>query len=141
MGFLAIFLLVIFVISAILLIVLVLVQDDQGEGLGSFLGGGSSSAFGSGSNKVLTKFTSVVAAIFIFCSFGLAWVNKTPETGDVVGAARRETVKETSDWWNTKAEESVVPSLQTGTQQTETQAVQSTQSTENTQPTNSQPAQ
>ncbi len=127
MGFLAIFLLVIFVISAILLIVLVLVQDDQGEGLGSFLGGGSSSAFGSGANKVLTKFTSVVGAVFIFCSLGLAWVNKTPETGDVIGAARRETVTETSDWWNTKADESVLPNPQTDIQ--------------TVQPTDSQPAQ
>jgi len=104
MGFLGIFLLVIFVISAILLIILVLVQDEQGEGLGSFLGGGSGSAFGSGANKVMSRFTGIVGAVFIICSLGLAWVNRTPETGDVVGAARRETVKETSDWWNTTTE-------------------------------------
>jgi preprotein translocase subunit SecG len=101
MALLGIILLVLFVLSAILLIVLVLLQDDQGEGLGGLFGGGSSAAFGSRSGNVLTRFTSILGAIFLTCSFGLAWVNKTPESGDVLGVARRERLKDAEEftWW------------------------------------------
>ena len=99
MDILNIILIVIFVLSSILLIILVLLQDEQGEGLGGLFGGGSSTAFGSRSGNVLTKFTSILGAIFLVCSFGLAWINKTPEKGDVLGAARRETTQESQEWW------------------------------------------
>jgi len=116
MAILGIVLLVVFIISALLLVILVLLQDEQGEGIGGLFGGGSSSAFGSRSGTVLTKFTSILGAVFLACSFGLAWVNKTPEAGDVLGAARREQVKEESEfnWWEMEetqgsAEEAIAP--------------------------------
>lgn len=115
MALLGIILLVIFIISAILLIIIVLLQDDQGEGIGGLFGGGSSTAFGSRSGNVLTKFTSILGAIFMVCSFGLAWVNKSPEKGDVLGAARREAVSEKGEynWWDTEEQfEAVQPSTQ-----------------------------
>jgi preprotein translocase subunit SecG len=101
MGLLGILLLIVFVIASLLLIVIVLIQDDQGEGLGGLFGGGSTTPFGSRSGNILTKFTAVLAGVFLACSFILAWINKTPETGDVLGAARRgaaleETVEQ---WW------------------------------------------
>jgi preprotein translocase subunit SecG len=101
MSILGILLLVIFSIASLLLIVIVLMQDEQGEGLGGLFGGGSATPFGSRSGNVLTKLTSILAGIFLVGSFALAWVNKTPETGDVLGAARRggaveQTVEE---WW------------------------------------------
>ena len=101
MGVLGILLLVIFVIASLLLIVVVLLQDDQGEGLGGLFGGGSSTAFGSRSGNILTRFTAVLAAIFQVCSFILAWINKTPDTGDVLGAARRGAAAQQSvdEWW------------------------------------------
>ncbi|MFP4364284.1 MAG: preprotein translocase subunit SecG [Spirochaetia bacterium] len=101
MSILGILLLVLFIISAILLIFLVLIQDDQGEGLGGlFGGGGSSTAFGSRSGNILTRFTSILAAIFLLSSFGLAWLNRSPEEGDVVGAARRAGAEERQlEWW------------------------------------------
>ena len=114
MALLGIVLLVIFIISAILLIIIVLLQDEQGEGIGGLFGGGSSTAFGSRSGNVLTKFTSILGAIFLVCSFGLAWVNKTPETGDVLGAARREAAREKGEfnWWETEEQfEAVQPEV------------------------------
>jgi protein translocase SecG subunit len=70
-------LLIVFVISAILLVLIVLVQDDQGEGLGGIFGGGSSTAFGSRSGNILTKVTSVIAAIFFIIAFMFAWINRS----------------------------------------------------------------
>jgi preprotein translocase subunit SecG len=101
MGILGIVLLVIFLLSAVLLIVLVLMQDEQGEGLGGLFGGGSSTTFGSRSGNILTKFTGILGAIFLTCSFGLAWINRTQEEGDVIGAARKRQAEETKieAWW------------------------------------------
>lgn len=93
-------LLVVFIISSILLIIIVMMQDDQGEGLGGIFGGGSTSAFGSRSGNILTKTTSIIGAVFIISSFGLTWVNRTPEKGDVLGAAREQVSKTTEEWWN-----------------------------------------
>ena len=101
MGILGIVLLVIFLLSAVLLIIIVLMQDEQGEGLGGLFGGGSTTTFGSRSGNVLTKFTGILGAVFLVCSFGLAWVNRTQEEGDVIGAARKRQAEETrvEAWW------------------------------------------
>lgn len=119
MAILGIIFLTLFIISAILLIIFILLQDEQGEGIGGLFGGGSSSAFGSRSGNVLTKFTSILAAIFLTCSFGLAWVNRTSESGDVIGAARREKLKEQGqfNWWEDTESN---PSPEAGTQPGET---------------------
>ncbi len=93
-------LLVIFIISAILLVIIVMMQDEQGEGLGGIFGGGSSAAFGSRSGNILTKTTSIIAAVFMMSSFGLTWVNRTPERGDVLGTAREGLSQSTKEWWN-----------------------------------------
>jgi preprotein translocase subunit SecG len=101
MGLLGILLLILFILASLLLITLVLIQDEQGEGLGGIFGGGSTTPFGSRSGNVLSKFTAILGAVFLFCAFGLAWINKTPESGDVLGAARRGAGSEISveEWW------------------------------------------
>ena len=96
MGLISVVLLVILIVSAVLLVLVVLVQDDQGEGLGGIFGGGSTTPFGSRSGNVLTRFTAILAAVFLFCIFGIAWVNKTPEAGNVIGRARAESLQGTS---------------------------------------------
>ncbi len=101
MGIISVLLIVIFIITAILLVVVVLIQDEQGEGLGGLFGGGSSTPFGSRSGNVLTRFTSILGAVFLFCSFGIAWVNRTPQSGDVLGAAKREEAQTAKEWWLT----------------------------------------
>jgi len=101
MGIIGIILLVILVISSVLLVLVVLVQDDQGEGIGGIFGGGSSSAFGSRSGNVLTRFTAALAAIFLVTCFGMAWLNRTPAGGNVVSKARQEALSGTDkqSWW------------------------------------------
>ena len=101
MGLISVVLLVNLIISAVLLVLVVLVQDDQGEGLGGIFGGGSTTPFGSRSGNVLTRFTAILAAVFLFCIFGIAWINKTPEVGNVVGRARAESMQggQQQNWW------------------------------------------
>lgn len=106
MGFLGILLLIFFLISAVLLVLIVLVQDEGGDGLGGIFGGGGASQVGNRSGNILTKTTSVLGAIFLLSSFGLAWLNRTPETGNVEGAARQLEAQEEGsvNWWETEAE-------------------------------------
>jgi len=99
MGIISVLLIVIFIITAILLVVVILLQDEQGEGLGGLFGGGSSTPFGSRSGNILTRFTSILGAVFLFCSFGIAWVNRSPLSGDVLGAAKRQEAQTAQEWW------------------------------------------
>jgi len=89
MAILSVVLLVFFVIVAILLVLLVLIQNEEGDSLGGIFAGGSSSAFGSRSGNVLTRTTTVLGALFLIISLGLALLNRTPG-GTGVEAAGRE---------------------------------------------------
>ena len=100
MGILGIILLVIFVITALLLIFMVLIQDDQGDGIGGLFGGSSSSAFGSTAGNVLTRFTTILGAIFLITSLSLAWINRSGAEGDLAKTARTQSAAESTDWWN-----------------------------------------
>ena len=88
MAILSIVLLVFFVIIAVLLILLVLVQNEEGDSLGGIFAGGSSSAFGSRSGNVLTRATTVLGALFLVISLGLALLNRTPGGSGVEEAGR-----------------------------------------------------
>lgn len=107
MGLLSIVLLVFFAIAALLMILVIMLQDDQGEGIGGLFGGGSSSAFGSRSGNILTRFTTILGAIFIVGAFALAWLNRTPESTDILEKARLEQVQqaEESNWWVERIQE------------------------------------
>jgi len=78
MGILSVVLLVFFVITAVLLVLLVLIQNEEGDSLGGIFAGGSGSAFGSRSGNVLTRATSVLGALFLVISLGLALLSRTP---------------------------------------------------------------
>lgn len=102
MDIFTILLLIIFVISAILLTLIVLIQDEGGEGLGGIFGGGANAQIGNRSGNILTRITSIMGAVFLLTSFGLAWLNRTPDTGDVEAAARRieaQTGTAAVEWW------------------------------------------
>jgi preprotein translocase subunit SecG len=107
MGLLSIILLVIFAIAALIMILVIMLQDDQGEGIGGLFGGGSTTPFGSRSGNILTRFTSILGAIFVVGAFALAWLNRSPETTDIVEKARLERIQEAeqSNWWVERIEE------------------------------------
>jgi len=108
MTILSTVLLVFFVIVAILLVLLVLIQNEEGDSLGGIFAGGSSSAFGSRSGNVLTRTTTVLGALFLIISLGLALLNRTPGGTGVEAAGRELSSESTSTNW---LEEELNPQL------------------------------
>ena len=99
MGIVGILLLVVFVITAILLILLVLVQNEDGDSLGGIFAGGSASAFGSRSGNVLTKATTVLGALFLILSLGMALLNRSTGLSGVEAAGREQSAGQENNWW------------------------------------------
>ena len=101
MAIVSILILVVFVVSALLLMAVVLIQDDQGGGIGAMFGGGAGTPFGARTGNVMTRLTSILAVIFLAAAFTLAWINRTPDAGNVIGRARAERMSsmERTDWW------------------------------------------
>ena len=99
MGVLSIVLLVFFVIIAILLVLLVLIQNSEGDSLGGIFAGGSGSAFGSRSGNVLTRSTSILGALFLVVSLGLALLARTPSGAGVEEEGRLIQTEQTGSNW------------------------------------------
>ena len=99
MTILGIVLLVFFVITAIMLILLVLVQDPEGDGMGGLFAGGSGTAFGSRSGNVLTKTTTVLGTMFLVVSLGLAIMNRSPMGTGVEAAGRQLVPQDGTEWF------------------------------------------
>jgi len=99
MSIFGIIMLVFFVIVAILLILLVLVQGEEGDSLGGIFAGGSGTAFGSRSGNVLTRVTTVLGALFLIVSFGLALANRTPSGSGVEAAGRALSPEAGTNWF------------------------------------------
>lgn len=65
----------VFVLAAILLVVIILIQEGKGGGLGDAFGGAGQQTFGVGA-KGITKFTAAVAAVFLVTAVAIHLVNK-----------------------------------------------------------------
>jgi preprotein translocase subunit SecG len=63
-----------FFIVAVLMMIIILIQPGSSGGLG-FIGGGSQSAFGTQTGNVMTKLTTVLAALFFISAFVLGYLN------------------------------------------------------------------
>ena len=85
---------IVFAITSVVLVLIVLIQDEGGEGFGGIFGGGSTTPFGSRSGNVLTKFTSILAALFILICVVLGLINKSAE---IEGSINLEAGAETED--------------------------------------------
>ncbi|MDR1893639.1 MAG: preprotein translocase subunit SecG [Spirochaetales bacterium] len=97
MAVIGIILMVLFTIGAFLLIFFVLIQDEQGEGIGGMFAGGSGSAFGSRSGNILTRITSILAVGFFVLSFGIAFVNRSGSSTDLIRASRLQRLEQEGD--------------------------------------------
>ncbi len=88
---------VIFFIVSVLLMLIVLIQPGSSGGMG-FFGGGSQSAFGTKTGNVMTKFTTILAALFMIVSFVLGYLNSRQgkiEVEEMLGV--QEEVEELSE--------------------------------------------
>ena len=66
-------LLAIYVLDALLMVLVILMQRPKSEGLGAAFGGGmTENLFGAQTTNVLTKFTGWLAALFFFLTFFLS---------------------------------------------------------------------
>jgi preprotein translocase subunit SecG len=100
MDIIGVVLLVVFVIVCLLIVALVLLQNEEGDGLGGLFAGGSNSAFGSRSASVLTKTTYVMVTLFFVTAFFLAFINKSPSDAGIETAARKAQGTTANEWWN-----------------------------------------
>jgi len=98
---LGVFFLVLFVGISVLLVLIVLVQDDEsGEGLGSIWGGGASSRnSGRRSGNVVTRITAILGTLFMLSAFGLAWLHRAPTVESIEKTVRENLKKESVEWW------------------------------------------
>jgi len=88
LGIVGTLFLVVFAIAAILMITLVLLQDEQGEGFGGLFGGGGATPFGAVGGSVLIKATSVLGVLFMLSSLTVAIAYKSGDTDNVIGEFR-----------------------------------------------------
>jgi preprotein translocase subunit SecG len=102
MGLFGIILLVLFAIVCALLIFMVVIQDQESEGLGGLFGGAGNAAFGSRSTNVVVKFTYVLGGLFFVIAFSLAVLNRG-SMGDVEAAARISG-EQAAEWWSDEAQ-------------------------------------
>jgi preprotein translocase subunit SecG len=91
---------VLFLVLAVLMVILILLQSDKSAGMG-ILGGSSQSTFGSSTADIITKITGVMVAIFMLGSLGLAVlesyrVNSIEKEFGSTAADKSEIVKEKS---------------------------------------------
>ena len=98
MGVLSIILLVLFVISALVLIFLVAVQDENSQGLGGIFGGSSESTFGAGSSRFLTKITAIMAVAFVVLALLVGISTKSNASTSLLDTAAA--VQQSRDWYS-----------------------------------------
>ncbi|MCG8452444.1 MAG: preprotein translocase subunit SecG [Spirochaetales bacterium] len=90
MGIIGTLFLVLFAIAAILIIALVMLQDEQGEGFGGlFGGGGGATPFGAASGNVLVKATAILGVLFMVTSLAVAMSYKTTVDDNVISESRQ----------------------------------------------------
>jgi preprotein translocase subunit SecG len=69
---------VLHILSCIFLILVVLLQQGKGGGLGGAFGGGATQVFGGrGAGNLMTRVTAVCATLFILTSITLAWLSSS----------------------------------------------------------------
>ena len=94
MNLLISLLLVFFVLVALLMVLVILMQRPKSEGLGAAFGGAvTENIFGAQTTNVLVKFTTWLAGIFFALTFGLSVLYAHRGTGEE-SAFRRELMKQ-----------------------------------------------
>lgn len=87
MGVIGTLLLVFLGIISVLLILIVLIQNEEGDGLGGIFGGSTNSAFGARSGNILTKITTVLSVLFFAIAIVFALVLARPSKDLAISAS------------------------------------------------------
>ncbi len=111
MGVFGTVLLVLFTIVCLMLIFMVVIQDQEGEGLGGLFSGAGNAAFGSRSSNVVVRFTYILGGLFFVIAFGLAILSRS-SIGDVEKAVRSQDGQAT-EWWSQDAKPAEAPAPET----------------------------
>ena len=108
MGILSVVLLSVFGISAVLLVIIILLQDEQSEGLGGIFGGGSSNQVGNRQGNILTKATTVLGVLFLLIAFLVAWMSHTGSAASGIekAAQAKKSASASVEWWKKDATDS-----------------------------------
>ena len=83
MGLLTTLFYIVFVLSAIVLIVVILLQEGKGGGFGQALGDHGQQTFGVGA-KGINTFTGYAAAVFLGSALLLHFFNRSAESGSLL---------------------------------------------------------
>ncbi|GAB1433505.1 preprotein translocase subunit SecG [Spirochaetota bacterium] len=97
MGIITVVLLVLFSIVCALLIFMVVIQDQEGDGLGGLFANAGNAAFGSRSSNVIVKFTYILGGLFFVIAFGLAILNKSNTNS--LDRALKAKEGQSTEWW------------------------------------------
>ncbi|QMU98867.1 preprotein translocase subunit SecG [Borrelia sp. A-FGy1] len=87
-----------FIIISFMIILLVLFQDEQGDGIGGMFGGGSSSIFGAKSSNIAIRITGLFIALFFIFVVMLSFIN-TKRVDDSL-LKEIKTNEKSSPFWN-----------------------------------------
>lgn len=110
MQFFAGFSLFVFILVSALLILLVLVQNDQGEGLGGLFSGSSSSPFGGQGVNVLQRITGMLALLFFVSAIGHGLTTRARYSLDTgIDTSFQSDEVGSSPWWS---EQGVIPATE-----------------------------
>lgn len=85
MSLLITFLYILFVLAAIVLITVILLQEGKGGGFGEAFGGAGQQTFGVGASGI-NKFTAITAGVFLGAALTIHVLNRMGAESSVVGA-------------------------------------------------------
>ncbi|AYE35950.1 preprotein translocase subunit SecG [Borrelia turcica IST7] len=94
---------VFFIVTSFMIILLVLFQDEQGDGIGGVFGGGSSSIFGAKSSNVAIKITGFFIALFFIFVVTLSFINTKRVDDSLLKDIK--TNEKSSPFWNDDTKE------------------------------------
>lgn len=91
------------VICAILLVLIVLIQDDGADGAGMILGSVASQQYGVRKGNIVTRTTGILATVFMVLSFTLAFLLKGGDDTQSLQKLAEGQAGSSVNWWEKTA--------------------------------------
>ncbi len=110
MGILVGFLIGILILCALLLVVIILIQDDGSEGAGMIFGSAASQQYGVRKGNIVTRTTGILATVFMVLAFSLAFFltdRDDTKSLQAIAEKKQSTDNTTIKWWEESEKSSV----------------------------------